>query len=261
MAADRAGDRHLGRRGDAAVVAAAQDAPFAAELADLDHADAVGCDFLAHLVGVADAADGDRAVRMHGVLVDVFVVHHQQAVLVAITVAHARHREVVHAVVVHADLLFLLGAGVQTAVEIGRITAGERLAPGQDRFGDVAFGDHDGVVAADRHGGESERLGQCLRLRARHACNRGGLGQTGRREHAAGDGKSQTTTENLAPAQARAQDVAEMRVGGAIAVFVVVIAVGFAIWNGWSLIVHAWGTSRRLGDAGGRQRDKRRHER
>jgi hypothetical protein len=85
---------------------------------------------------------------------DILVVHRDDAIL-----GGAVDREEVDPVVVLADLLLLLGAGVGAGA-VGGHVARDRLAGRAEDLEAVAFGDDDGVVVADRHGLEADQ-GRC----------------------------------------------------------------------------------------------------
>ena len=162
MAGGGAGDLHRGLGGDAAVLGAVADhLPLAVDLADLDDAAAMGGHFDGDAIGIGvrhhDLALLDRDdAREHQVLVGVFVVDHEQAVL-----GRAVDRDVAHEVVVVAELARLRLRGLVQRVELGRVGE-DRVAPAQEHVGVVAFGHVVIGVDAGRHLGEAE-----LRARGR----------------------------------------------------------------------------------------------
>jgi hypothetical protein len=89
------------------------DLPLAVLELDLDHRDTVRGLRLAHLL----RAPGLHAVGVQQAVVDVLVVHHEQAARRAVL------REEVDAVVMHAHLGFLLGGGVARVLLEGRVLA------------------------------------------------------------------------------------------------------------------------------------------
>jgi hypothetical protein len=146
-------------------------------------------------------------------LVDVLVVHAQDAVAVRIV----GHREVVHAVVVRADLLFLLVAVVAVDAVIGRGGAVDRVAPGNQHLRLVAYGQGRGIGPNDRNRVETQRRVQAERrptLRRRRQgsgpCIGDGSG-SGRREKARDRG-AEAAREDLAARQPLLDDAGEMRV-------------------------------------------------
>jgi len=120
-------------------------------LLDGDDGHAVGVEGLGDLLG------GHRGGTL-GVehdRVDVLVVEHEQPARgPGRTLAR---REEVHAVVVHADLLGLLGSGVRGVLAPGRAGAEDRCAPRDEHLCHIALGHHEGVVLGHRHTGEAEQ--------------------------------------------------------------------------------------------------------
>ena len=115
----------------------------------LDHRDTMRGLCLANLLG----APGLEAVAVQQAVVGVFVVHCQQPT------PRAVEGVVMNAVVVHAHLHRLVGRAVAAVAAPGRHVAGDadRLAPGGDRHGHVAFGNDERVVAGGRHRLEAEQ--------------------------------------------------------------------------------------------------------
>ena len=119
----------------------------------------MGGDFLAHFIlgaHTAIAGSGGRAVRMQGALIDVLVVHHQQAFGGAVTPGLLINREEMKPIVVHAHLLFLLGAGVGGIGPELRVRPGNRGAPGQECLGRIALGNNNLVGIGHRNGLEAQ---------------------------------------------------------------------------------------------------------
>ncbi|NJM84297.1 MAG: hypothetical protein HC844_19265, partial [Tabrizicola sp.] len=162
-AAGRAGDRHFGKPGDPAVHRIGNDGPasIGCPLDALDR-DAMGVQLFQHLVIFP------RAIRIehHHVAVkrltgpfrrmkdtgfDIFVVGDEKPVG-----GGAVDGEVVHAVVMHANLHALFRAGVAAGREGGHV-AGDRRAPGGKDLHLVAFRHDDRVLLAQRHGSEAEK--------------------------------------------------------------------------------------------------------
>ena len=116
--------------------------PAAALELHLDHRHAMRRLRLAHLLGIP----GLHAVGVQQAVVGVLVVHDQQAMRAA-----AVDRVVMHAVVVHAHLHRLVGGAVAGVGLPRRHVSGhtDRLAPGREGHGLVAFGhDHRVLVGA-----------------------------------------------------------------------------------------------------------------
>jgi hypothetical protein len=88
-------------------------------------------------------------------LVGVLVVHHEQPARAAPRTA--RKREVVHSVVVHADLLRLLLGRVRARSERG-VAAEDRRAPGDERASAVSRRNGDLVAETEGDRGEAEQL-------------------------------------------------------------------------------------------------------
>ncbi|MNM56122.1 hypothetical protein D3C81_672770 [compost metagenome] len=146
-------DVHHRGGGEAAVERVVVDhLPAAADFLQADHPGAMGVDLLAYFLDrTLAAAVAGRAVGMQGVGVDVFVVDRQQAVFGA-----AVDGEEMHAVMVHAHRVGLVGGGV-AAVGFPRVGAGvQRRAPGRQDVGCVSGGDHAGVGARAGDGGEAQ---------------------------------------------------------------------------------------------------------
>ncbi|MNR14436.1 hypothetical protein D3C85_1309110 [compost metagenome] len=128
-------------------------APALAGVFHLDHRHAVRVLRFQHLVGIPFL----HAVDVQQAVVGVFVVHRQQAVLGA--GGGQRQREVAHAVMVHAGLDFLLGGRVGRVLLERRQIAldADRVAPGVQHVGAVAFRHHHAVVAGERDGLEAQQ--------------------------------------------------------------------------------------------------------
>ena len=77
-------------------------------------------------------------VRVQGFLVDVFMVHYQQPLIRAVAASFEINREKVHAIVVHAHRLLLLGAGVRRVRLEFQVRPGNWSSPGQESFCRVA---------------------------------------------------------------------------------------------------------------------------
>ena len=191
---------------------------------DLDHAGAVGVDFLVDLGGRAlavhgGAAGGVQAIRLH----HVFVVDAQQAAGrgagVELAVLHA---EEIHAVVAVADAALVgLGALVALVAPAG-VAKLHRVAQRMQDADLVAGGHGDAVFLVLGDGGKAQALGR-----------RGGrrvavivAAAAGRQAHAAQQGRrggADAALERAAPAQARGQDGVHVFVGRIVDDLVVVV--------------------------------------
>lgn len=114
--------------------------PTAVDLGDAHHASAVGVDLFAHFFDRTHTANQGRASRVQGLRVDVFVVDRQQAVGGA-----AVDREEVHAIVVHAHRVGLVGGGVAAVAFPRGCVAVQRRAPRGQDVGGVAGGHGAGI--------------------------------------------------------------------------------------------------------------------
>ncbi len=122
------------------------------------------------LVGEGQQPIGSIGARSEEILgIDVLVVDDQQAFVAAVAVAVGSgiEAEEPHAVVVVADLLFLLGGAVAGIGLPGRGKAVDRLTPGQEGRRHIARRHHHGVAAGGGHGGKAQRL-----LGRRDGCHR-----------------------------------------------------------------------------------------
>ena len=152
-AAQRAGDLHPRGGGEAAVQRVVVDhLPAPADFLQAYHAGAVGVDLFADFFGRALAVDvSGRAGGVQGCRVDVFKVDGQQAVFGA-----AIDREEVHAVMVHAHCIGLVGRGV-AAIGLPRVAiAVQRGAPRRQHIGAVACCDDTGIGARAWDGLEAQ---------------------------------------------------------------------------------------------------------
>ena len=126
-------------------------------LLHLDHGHPVGVDLGAHLVRrtLAFGHVGRAALgRPQRVLVDVFVVHHQQEALGGRALIQ---RERMHAVVMHADAGRLgLGRHRQILAPFGRAVV-KRRTPGHQHLGGIARRHHHGVAARTGNRLEGQR--------------------------------------------------------------------------------------------------------
>jgi len=152
-----------------------------------------------------------RLLGVQEARLDVFVVHADQAVFRGLAV----DREVVDPVMVPADLVLLLRAGVGTRAEGGHVARDRRAGRGEDLEA-VALRDHHGVVEADGNRLEADQAGGRAgqrRLAAHAAADQpgGDRGQAARHEAAAGD--------------ARLHDLVEIAVGGGVALRLVAVLV------------------------------------
>ena len=191
----------------------------AAGLGHFDDADAVGVEFLDHLV-----VHGSRAVHDGGT-VDVqeerrdgLVVHDQQSAIArggAVGSAGA-HAEVVDGVVMIAGAQRMRRAGFRAVVRVIGDTGGDRIAQPEEHAGRVAGRDHDGVGQALADRGEVEpqlrrrRRGNVV-VGARHEA--AAEERAGRQAHGA--------FEQRAPAHSRVEDARERGIAGRIGVVVV----------------------------------------
>ena len=148
MTGSRAGDVHRRVGGDAAgVLGILDDLPFAIDATDLDHGAAMGGDLDVHQVpghlrevDVLGILDADA--REHQLLVGVFVVGHEQAV-----VARAVDRHIADEIGVVAELARLAFGRLACGVEFRRVGE-QRIAPAQEHLGVVALGHVMGLVDA-----------------------------------------------------------------------------------------------------------------
>jgi hypothetical protein len=148
---------------------------------------------------------------MKRALVDVLVVHHQQPLGTAVTAGFLINREEVHAIMVHADLLLLVGTGIGAIGTIHRILASDRRAPGQEGLGCITLRHDHTILGGDRHSTEA-KLGYCLLIAAAIA----GvivivITATGRQTeaHNAGERGPHTALEQRAALHARGQHFIE----------------------------------------------------
>ena len=165
MAGGRTGQRHRGGRGDAARVPRRRHhRPGRALALHLDHRHAMCGDRLGDLLG----RPGLHAVGMQQAVVDILVVHRQQAACRA--VGTAAERDIVDAVVMHAGLQRLFGRGV----------AGIRAEDG------LAGGRADRIAPAVQHRGEADAAaGRCRALTQAGAATQAAVQQqaAGRTRH------------------------------------------------------------------------------
>ena len=177
QAGRRARDPHRRVGGDAAtVLRAALHLPLLAGLEGLDHRHAMRGLGLAHLLDGDAAAAGQSFHAVQLVLVGVFVVHHQQSAVVGdaevrlrVRLTGLHQREVVHAVVVHAVLLFLLRGGLRGRHIPVPGARHDRIAPGNQHLGPVA-GRHAHQVLFQQPSGCVQQVGRhALEANARKA--------------------------------------------------------------------------------------------
>ena len=232
VAAYRAADLHRRGTGDAAVAGAGQHLPLAAYAAHFHHRNPVGVDFLAHFIGTAAlAADQGGAVGVQQRGVDVLVVEHQQAVVALVTAAALTiDGKEVHAVMVHADLVSLIGGTVAGVVEECREAATNRRAPGDEGGGPVTGWYGDGIGTGNRHRIERQALAaffqtfqQVLELILERVA--GGLGAAGH-SHAekTHDAQRSAAGDHLTAAQTGLDQVVDMGIAGGIAERFIAIA-------------------------------------
>ncbi len=228
MAARRAADLHRCRAGDAAIAGAGQHLPLAAVATNFHHRNSVGVDFLADLVGAAAlAVDQRRAVGVQQRGVDVLVVEDQQAVVALVTAtALTIDGEEVHAVVVHAHLIGLIGGAVAGIVEECREAAANGRAPGNEGRGLVAGRYADGIGTVGRHRRERQTLAALLQA-FEQVLERipGGFSTAGQGDaEEAHDTECRTACNHLAAAQYGLDQVIDMGVAGGVAEGFIAIA-------------------------------------
>ncbi len=189
----------------------------------------MGIDFLAHLLDRALAVDiGGRAGRVQGGGVDVLEVDRQQAVFRA-----AVDREEVHAVMVHAHGVGLVGRGV-AAVGLPWVgVAVQWRAPGRQHVGAVAGGNHAGVGTRAGDGLEAQCQFRHLWFGDRRLGHRWfgdriivigtttveAACQAGTGDH--GDGGAQAAAHHAAAAQVGVHDIGHRHVAAVVPVQVV----------------------------------------
>src|SRR5690606_26824401 len=126
---------HGGATRDSTIeVTSEYDIPFAVTvLFNVYHGNTVRCDFLTDLILRPGAVriDGCPA-RMDGALVDVLMVHHQKTFSRTVTATLLIDREKMHAIVVHAHLLLLIGTCVGAISPVIRIGTGNGRTPRQE---------------------------------------------------------------------------------------------------------------------------------
>ena len=135
IATNRAADFHFSTTGYPAVEwAAKHHIPLTVSiLLNMNHGNAVGCDFFTNFICRAGAISIiGCALRMDGLLIDVLMVHNQETFSGAVAATLLVNREEVHAVMVHTHLLFLVCAGIGAISAIIRVRPGNRCAPGQE---------------------------------------------------------------------------------------------------------------------------------
>src|SRR5690606_20643511 len=116
------------------VITADYDVPYAITVMfNVYHGKPVSYDYIADLIRRAGAVriDGCPA-RMDGALVDVLMVHHQKTFSRTVTTTLLIDREKMHAIVVHAHLLLLIGTCVGAVSPVIRIGAGNGRTPRQE---------------------------------------------------------------------------------------------------------------------------------
>ena len=227
-----AADLHRCGARDAAVAGAGQHLPLATHAAHFYYRNAVGVDFLAHFIGAAAlAADQGGAIGVQQRRVDVLVVEYQQAVVALVTAAALTvDGEEVHAVMVHADLVSLIGGTVAGVVEECREAATNRRAPGDEGGGFVAGWHGDGIGTGNRHRIERQALAaflqtfqQLLELVFERVVR--GLGTAGHGDaEKAHDAERSAAGDHLAAAQAGFDQVIDMGIAGGVAERFIAIA-------------------------------------
>ena len=88
------------------------------------------------------------------------MVHHQQTFVGIAVGGFGVHREKVYAVVMGADLLFLLRAGIRCIRFVGGHGTGQRRTPRDKCRGGVTGGQGNGICTAGCDGGESQQRGE-----------------------------------------------------------------------------------------------------
>ena len=175
MAAGGAGNAHRRVGGDAAGIArGAHHFPAAAAFFHFHNRHAHRVLAFARFVQIPIGA----AVFKQQTVVDIFVVHRQQAVIGSLRTQ--RHGEISHAVVVHTGLSRLLDGGVAAVLLKGGHITGDahRVAPFIECAGAVALGHHHFVFSRKRHRAETQAA------RARHiAAQHRSLRRIGQAQH------------------------------------------------------------------------------
>ena len=208
VASDRPTDFARGVGGNAARPGRGLDHfPFATFVFDFEHGHAVGGLGFAHFL----RRPGDHSVREQQALVGVFVVDDQQAALGAVL------GKVVHAVVVHADLGFLVRGGVAGVVLEGVVFAGQAhgRTPGRNHLHRVAFGHDHGVGQGNSHTLEAEQ-GSARATAGSASCQRRSTTHRAQRRQEAAGQSTQTAPQNRAAR--RGGYIMNTGVGGAVAV-------------------------------------------
>ncbi len=215
-AAHRAADLHGRAGGDTAVAGIRDDRPQSVSLSGgaVDR-DAMSGDLHAHLVVVTPAVGVEghavvverlalvgRLFGMQETRLDVLVVHRDEAVL-----GRAVDREEVDAVVMLADLVLLLGAGVG-AGPIGRQLPGNRHAHRAQHLDAVPFRHDHRVLKADGDRREADQAGQALR--------QGRLARERSADEARGEG-AQPPHQEPATGDTRLHHLIEVAVGRGVA--------------------------------------------
>ena len=207
MAGGRTGQRHRRGRGDASRVPRRRHhRPGRALALHLDHRHAMCGDRLGDLLG----RPGLHAVGMQQAVVDILVVHRQQAACRA--VGAAAEREIVDAVVMHAGLQRLLGRGVAGIRAEDGLAGGraDRIAPAVQHRGGVARRHHHLVDRAHRHRGEADAAaGRCRALTQAGAATQAA-------EQAGGHAAQAAAQQQAA---GRARHLVNAGVGAAVGVF------------------------------------------